>query len=88
MADPAVNISGTTERNGSIVVGAPKGARSTGEGTGALGSNYISTPGDAATVTSGPARGTNDAMDIAVIVAKYGARFDDITYYTDDSAEG
>ena len=83
MADPAVNISGTTERNGSIVVGAPRGA-----GTGALGSNYISTPGDAATVTSGPARGTNDAMDIAAIVALYGTRFDDITYYTDDSAEG
>ena len=40
MADPAVNISGTTERNGSIVVGAPRAA-----GTGALGSNYIITPG-------------------------------------------
>jgi len=80
MADPAVNISGTTERNGSIVVGAPKGA-----GIGALGSNYISTPGDAATVTSGPARGTNDAMDIAVIVAKYGDRFDDPRYYAGDA---
>ncbi len=80
MADPAVNISGTTERNGSIVVGAPKAA-----GTGALGSNYIKTPGDAAAATSGPARGVNDAMDIATIVTKYGSRFDDIRYYTGDA---
>ena len=83
MADPAVYISGTTERNGSIVVGAPRAA-----GTGALGSNYIITPGDAASATSGPVRGVNNAMDIADVVTKYGARFDDITYYTDDSAEG
>jgi len=80
MADPAVNIVGTTERNGSIVVGAPKGA-----GNGALGSNYISTPGDAASSTSGPARGINDAMDITAIVAIYGSRFDDPRYYSGDA---
>ena len=82
MADPAVNIVGAIERNGSIVVGAPRGA-----GNAALGSNYIITPGDAASATSGPVRGVNGAIDIATLVTMYGARFDDITYYTDDSAE-
>ena len=81
MADVSININGTDERNGSVVVGAPRGV---GAG-GALGSNYIKTPGDAASATSGPARGVNDAMDITTIVTKYGSRFDDIRYYTGDA---
>jgi len=80
MADPAVNIVGAIERNGSIVVGAPRGA-----GNAALGSNYISTPGDAASATSGPARGVNGAIDIATLVTMYDTRFDDIRYYTGDA---
>ena len=71
MADVTVNISGTTERNGSVVVGAPKGS------TTPLGSQYTMLPG-----ASGVMGGVNDAKDITHWEAKYTDRFDDVNYYT------
>ena len=71
MADVTTNAHGsvTTEKNYSIIVGAPKAAKSD-----ALGSNYIITSGN------------NDAADVAGLDSKYDGRFDDVRYYTGDSA--
>lgn len=81
MADVSINIVGTTERNGSVVVGAPRGA-----GAAALGSNYTLLPGDESDLgTGGVAKGTvngvNDAADVATWETKLTNRFDDVNYY-------
>jgi len=81
MADVATNVSGATERNGSVVVGAPKGAK-----TNALGTKYISTPGDVSDMTiKGAVGGVNDAPQAAQLETKWTTRFDDIRYYTNDA---
>ncbi|MAF25177.1 hypothetical protein CL634_06335 [bacterium] len=81
MADVTTNVSGSTERNGSVVVGAPKGAK-----TNALGSKYISTPGDVSDMTiKGAVGGVNDAPEVAQLETKWTTRFDDIRYYTNDA---
>ena len=77
MADVAINAKGTTERNGTVIVGAPKGA-----GTAALGSNYTLLPGatsDLGTggVAKGAVGGVNDAPDIAHWETMYTTRFDE-----------
>jgi len=80
MADVAINVSGTTERNGSVVVGAPRGA-----GTGALGSKYTLLPGDSTDmVNKGAFYGHNDALEPTVLDTKYDGRFDDVRYYSGD----
>lgn len=81
MADVTVNISGTTERNGSVVVGAPKGS------TTPLGSQYTMLPGDSSDlgtggVAKGAVGGVNDAKDVTHWDTKYTDRFDDVNYYT------
>ena len=82
MADVATNVKGTTERNGSYVVGAPKCAK-----TDALGSKYISTPGDTSDMTTkGAIGGVNDATQVAQLEAQKTTRFDDVRYYEGDSA--
>ena len=82
MADVAINVSGTTERNGSVVVGAPRGA-----GTGAVGSKYTLLPGDASDLENkGAFYGHNDAIEPTALDTKYDGRFDDVRYYTGDSA--
>jgi|TARA_R110000824_G_scaffold123561_2_gene281499 hypothetical protein len=79
MADVTVNISGTTERNGSVVVGAPKGS------TTPLGSQYTMLPGDSSDlVVKGAVGGVNDAKDYTFWDTKYDSRFDDVRYYTGD----
>ena len=81
MADVTTNVNGTTERNGSIVVGAPKGAKA-----GALGSKYISTPGDVSDMTvKGAVSGSNDAVDVAKLETKWTDRNDDPRYYSGDA---
>ena len=82
MADVSININGTTERNGSVVVGAPRGAS-----TGALGGNYTLLPGDTTDlgtggVAKGAVGGVNDAPDVTVWDTKLTDRFDDVNYYT------
>ena len=77
MADVTVNISGTTERNGSVVVGAPKGS------TTPLGSQYTMLPGDTSDLAvKGAVGGVNDAKDITHWETKCTDRFDDVNYYT------
>ena len=82
MADVTTNTNGTTERNGSIVVGAPKGAKAN-----ALGSKYISTPPKLGDVESdhdmtvkGAIGGFNDAVDVAKLETKWTDRNDDRNY--------
>lgn len=75
MADVATNAKGTTERNGSVIVGAPRGA-----GTKALGSNYTLLPGDttdlgSGDVAKGAVAGVNDAPDVATWGTKYTHKF-------------
>ena len=82
MADVAINVSGTTERNGLVVVGAPRGA-----GTGALGSKYTLLPGDSTDlgsggVAKGAVGGVNDAPEVTTWDTKLTDRFDDVNYYT------
>ena len=82
MADVSININGTTERNGSVVVGAPRGAS-----TGALGSNYTLLPGDSSDlgtggVAKGAVGGINDAPEVTYWDTKLTDRFDDVNYYT------
>ena len=83
MADVSINIVGTTERNGSVVVGAPRGA-----GTAALGSKYTLLPGDESdlgdgtSTAKGAVGGINDAADVATWETKLTNRFDDVNYYT------
>ena len=82
MADVSININGTTERNGSVVVGAPRGV---GAG-GALGSNYTLLPGDESDlgtggVAKGAVGGINAAPDVTVWDTKLTDRFDDVNYY-------
>ena len=83
MADVSINIKGTTERNGSVVVGAPRGA-----GAAALGSNYTLLPGDVSdlgdgtSVAKGAVGGVNDAPDVTYWDTKLTDRFDDVNYYT------
>lgn len=73
MADVAINIRGSSEYNGNVVVGAPRGA-----GTDALGSKYIQVPGSPH--PSGTYGGVNDAPDVTVWDTKYTARFDKADY--------
>ena len=81
MADVTTNVLGATERNGSIVVGAPKGAKAN-----ALGSKYISTPGDVSDMTvKGAIGGVNDAVDVAKLETKWTDRNDDPRHYTGDA---
>ena len=83
----AINAKGTTERNGSVIVGAPRGA-----GAAALGSKYTLLPGDESDlgdgtdVAKGAVNGVNSAPDITALGTKYDDRFDDPRYYTGDSA--
>ena len=75
MADVATNAKGTTERNGSVIVGAPRGA-----GTTALGSNYTLLPGattdlGSGDVAKGAVAGVNDAPDVATWGTKYTHKF-------------
>ena len=73
MADVSINIVGTTERNGSVVVGAPRGA-----GAAALGSKYTLLPGDDSDMESkGAVGGINDAPDVTVWDTKLTNRFDE-----------
>lgn len=81
MADVTTNVKGTTERNGSIVVGAPKGAKAD-----ALSSKYISTPGDITSMTiKGAVGGVNNAVDIGILDIKWDSRNDDPRYYSGDA---
>ena len=88
MADVAKNVKHTgsletTERNGSIVVGAPKAAKAD-----ALGTNYICAAGDnsAAMFTSkGPVAGVNNANEVSTLETKFTNRFDDPRYYSGDA---
>ncbi len=84
MADVAINANGTTERNGTVIVGAPKGA-----GTTALGSKYTLLPGDTSDlgtgdVAKGTVGGVNDAPDIAHWETMYTARWNP-RYYSGDT---
>ena len=58
MADVSININGTDERNGSVVVGAPRGIATSTERFGA-GSNYTLLPGSSG-VGLGAVSGHND----------------------------
>ena len=84
MADVAINAKGTTERNGTVIVGAPKGA-----GTTALVSKYTLLPGDTSDlgtgdVAKGTVGGVNDAPDIAHWETMYTARWNP-RYYSGDT---
>ena len=80
MADVSININGTDERNGSVVVGAPRGIATSTERFGA-GSNYTLLPGSSG-VGLGAVSGHNDAPDVTVWDTKLTDRFDDVNYYT------
>ena len=86
MADVSININGTDERNGSVVVGAPRGIATSTERFGA-GSNYTLLPGDVSDlgtggIAKGAVGGVNDAPDVTVWDTKLTDRFDDVNYYT------
>ena len=82
MAVQNAHSSNTTEKNGSVVVGSPKGAR-----TDAIGTNYILSAGDNTDMTvKGTGQGVNDANDVANLNTKYAQRWDDPRYYSGDSA--
>ena len=83
MSDVVTNAhsSNTTEKNGSIVVGAPKGAN-----TSATGTKYILTAGDTSDMTvKGTGAGVNDAADITGQITKYDGRFEHTRYYSGDA---
>jgi hypothetical protein len=76
MADVATNIDGSSiERNGSAIVGAPRGTTASDAFTGPLASGYKLLPGDGVTANGSAVGGVNDAMDTGVLYAKYTNRF-------------
>ena len=90
MAVQNAHSSITTEKNGSVVVGSPRGAK-TDATSGPLGTNYILSAGDVSdlgtgSVAKGAVGGVNDAADVAGQNTKYAQRWDDPRYYSGDSA--
>ena len=88
MADVATNAhsSDTTERNGSVVVNAPKGA-----GTSTVSAKYVLRAGDVSDLgTGGVAKGAvgghNDSSNVADMETKWTNRFDDPRYYNGDNS--
>lgn len=78
MADVATNIDGSNiERNGSAIVGAPRGATTSAGNpyTGPLASGYRLLPGSDVTADGSAVGGVNDAADKAALDTKYTNRF-------------
>lgn len=75
--DVTINIDGSNiERNGSIVVGAPRGTTATDAFSGPLASGYRHLPGsNDDMIVKGAVGGVNDAPDEAYWYGKYTNRF-------------
>ena len=94
MEDVATNAhsSDTQERNGTCLVGAPKGSSAAQH----IGSKYVLRVGDVSdlgvgsgvtpVVAKGAVDGVNTAFNAAALETKYTNRFDDPRYYSGDSA--
>ena len=101
MADVATNAHSynTTELNGSVVVGAPKGAGWAGSqgggfdpaSSGSISTKYVLRVADASDLgTGGVAKGAvgghNDSSNVADMETKWTTRFDDPRYYNGDNS--